>query len=243
MKHSRDTATKLSQGVAHLLKKNKVTVIDGHAKLAGQGKLAVEKDGKQVQDVEAKHIILAPGARARQLPHIEADGETVWTYREAMVPKEMPKKILVIGSGAIGMEFASFYHDMGVDVTVAEVVDRILPAEDREISDFARKTFEKKGIKIHTEANVEQVEKGKNGATATLKTKDGQTQQLEVDKVVLSVGIVANTENLGLDGTKVETERRTSKPTNGCAPASPASMRSAMPPARRGWRTRRATRA
>jgi dihydrolipoamide dehydrogenase len=210
VKHSRDTAKKLSQGVTHLLKKNKVTVIDGHAKLAGQGKLAVEKDGKKVQDVQAKHIILAPGARARQLPHIEADGETVWTYKEAMVPKEMPKKMLVIGSGAIGMEFASFYHDMGVDVTVAEVVDRILPAEDREISDFARKTFEKKGIKIHTEANVEKVEQGNNGktgATATLKTKDGKTQQLEVDKVVLSVGIVANTENLGLEGTKVETER------------------------------------
>jgi len=207
VKHSRDTAKTLTQGVTHLLKKNKVDVIDGHGKLAGKGTVAVEKDGKKVADVKGQHIILATGARARQLPNIEADGDVVWTYKEAMVPKKMPKKLLVIGSGAIGMEFASFYHDMGVDVTVAEMVDRILPAEDKEISDFARKSFEKKGMTIHTGAKVQEVKKTKGGATVKLETAKGKTEELQVDNIVLAVGIVGNVEDIGIDGTKIEVEK------------------------------------
>ncbi len=207
VQYSRKTAKTLSQGVQHLLKKNKVEVIDGHGRLAGQGKVAVEKDGKPVADLKAQHIILATGARARTLPNIEPDGEIVWTYKEAMVPKAMPKKLLVIGSGAIGMEFASFYHDMGVDVTVVEVLDRILPAEDPEISDFARKSFEKKGMKIFTGAKVTEVKNGKSNATARIETAKGKTEELTVDNVVLAVGIVGNVENIGLDGTNVKVEK------------------------------------
>lgn len=207
VKYSRDTAKKLTSGVQHLMKKNKIDVIDGHGKLAGRGKLAVEKDGKHVQDVTAEHIILAAGARARTLPDVEPDGEVVWTYKEAMVPKKMPKSLLVIGSGAIGMEFASFYNDMGVDVTVVEVMDRILPVEDAEISDFARKSFEKKGITIHTGAKVTGVETAKKGARATVETAKGKTETLEVDNVVLAVGIVGNSENLGLENTDVQVEK------------------------------------
>jgi len=207
VQYSRKTAKTLSQGVQHLLKKNKVEVIDGHGKLNGKGKVAVEKDGKPVADVKAQHIILATGARARTLPNIDADGEVVWTYKEAMVPNAMPKKLLVIGSGAIGMEFASFYHDMGVDVTVVEVLDRILPAEDPEISDFAKKSFEKKGMKIFTGAKVTEVKKGKSNATAKLETAKGKTEDLSVDNVVLAVGIVGNVENIGLEGTNVKVEK------------------------------------
>ncbi|RDD62105.1 dihydrolipoyl dehydrogenase [Ferruginivarius sediminum] len=207
VKYSRDTAKTLTQGVTHLLKKNKVDVIDGHGKLAGKGKVAVEKDGKKVADVQAKHIILATGARARALPNVEPDGKVIWTYKEAMVPKAMPKKLLVIGSGAIGMEFASFYSDMGVDVTVAEVVDRILPAEDEEISDFAKKSFEKKGMKIHTGAKVTGVKTNKNGATAKIETAKGKTEEIQVDNIVLAVGIVGNVENIGLDSTNIKVEK------------------------------------
>jgi len=207
VQYSRKTAKTLSQGVQHLLKKNKVEVIDGHGKLNGKGKVAVEKDGKPVADVKAKHIILANGARARTLPNIEADGEVVWTYKEAMVPKTMPKKLLVIGSGAIGMEFASFYHDMGVEVTVVEVLDRILPAEDPEISDFAKKSFEKKGMKIFTGAKVTEVKRGKSNATAKVETTKGKTEDLSVDNVVLAVGIVGNVENIGVEGTNVKVEK------------------------------------
>ncbi len=207
VKYSRDTANQLSNGVKHLLKKNKVDVIDGHGKLAGQGKVAVEKDGKSVGDLTAKHIVLATGARARTLPNIEVDGEVVWTYREAMVPKKMPKKLLVIGSGAIGMEFASFYHDMGTEVTVVEVMDRILPAEDEEISQFALKSFQKKGMTIHTGAKVGEVNTDKTSATVTVETAKGKTEEIKVDNVVLAVGIVGNVENIGLEGTKAKVEK------------------------------------
>src|ERR1700682_2846683 len=159
VKRSRGVAKQLSSGVAHLLKKNKVTVFDGHAKLAGKNTLAVEKDGKPVATLKAPHIILATGARARQLPGIEADGKLIWCYREAMVPTAMPKSLLVIGSGAIGIEFASFYLNMGATVTVVEVMDRVLPVEDEEISAFARKSFEKQGMKIITSATVKGVKK------------------------------------------------------------------------------------
>ena len=207
VKYSRDTAKQLTSGVQHLMKKNKVDVIDGHGKLAGKGTIAVEKDGKHVQDVAAQHVILATGARARTLPNVEPDGEVVWTYKEAMVPKAMPKSLLVIGSGAIGMEFASFYSDMGVDVTVVEVMDRILPVEDTEISDFARKSFQNKGITIHTGAKVTGVETGKSGARATVETGDGTTQTLDVENVVLAVGIVGNSENIGLENTNVQVDQ------------------------------------
>src|SRR5579863_7038179 len=148
VKRSRAVAKQLSQGVAHLLRKNKVTVIAGTAKLAGKQTLTVENDGKPVATLKAPHIILATGARARQLPGIEGDGKLIWTYKDAMVPPSMPKSLLVIGSGAIGIEFASFYRNMGADVTVVEVLPRILPVEDEEISTFAHKAFEKQGIKI-----------------------------------------------------------------------------------------------
>ena len=213
VKRSRQVAGQLSGGVKHLLKKNKVTVFDGHGKLngsaGGKRKLKVEKDGKSVADLTAKHVILATGARARQLPGLEADGSTVWTYKEAMVPDAMPKSILVVGSGAIGIEFASFYRTMGAEVTVVELVERILPAEDPEISDFARKTFEKQGIKILTGAKVTKVERSKNGsgqAKATVE-QGGKTQVIDVEKVISAVGIIGNTENIGLEGTKVKVER------------------------------------
>src|SRR5262249_38296925 len=162
---SRAVAKQLSNGVAYLLRKNKVTVIDGQGRLAGpmaqgQRKLAVTKDGKPVADVAAKHIILATGARARSLPGLDPDGKLVRTYKEAMIPEAIPKSLLVIGSGAIGIEFASFYRDMGAEVTVVEVLDRILPVEDEEISAFAHKAFEKQGIKLHTGATVKALKRG-----------------------------------------------------------------------------------
>ena len=152
---SRAVAKQLSNGVAYLLKKNKVTVFDGEGRLAGKGRLSVSKNGSAAADLAASHIILATGARARSLPALEPDGERIWTYKEAMVPTTIPKSLLVIGSGAIGIEFASFYNDMGTDVTVVEVLDRVLPVEDKEVSEFARKSFEKQGIKIHTGATVQ----------------------------------------------------------------------------------------
>src|ERR1700761_8604381 len=156
---SRAVAKQLSNGVGFLMRKNKVTVVMGEGKLAGKGKVAVTKDGKQIADLEAKHIILATGARARSLPGLEPDGKLVWTYKEAMVPEAMPKSLLVIGSGAIGIEFASFYRQLGSEVTVVEVMDRILPVEDEEVSAFARKAFEKQGIKIMTGATVKKLVK------------------------------------------------------------------------------------
>jgi dihydrolipoamide dehydrogenase len=213
VKRSRQVAGQLTNGVKHLLKKNKVTVFDGHGTLNGTAgdkrKLHVEKDGKGVADLTAKHVILATGARARSLPGLEPDGKHVWTYKEAMVPESMPKSVLVVGSGAIGIEFASFYHTLGAEVTVVELVDRIVPAEDPEISAFARKAFEKQGLKIMTEAKVTKVEKPKNGSGAVKATVEqgGKSQTLEVEKVISAVGIVGNVENLGLEGTKVEVDR------------------------------------
>jgi dihydrolipoamide dehydrogenase len=206
VERSRGIATQLSQGVGYLLKKNKVAVIDGHGKLAGKGKLKVEKDGKTVADVTAKHIILATGARARALPGMEPDGKLIWTYKEAMVPDVMPKSMLVVGSGAIGIEFASFYHTLGVDVTVVEVLSRVLPVEDEEISEFAHKAFEKDGMKIMTNATVTKLTKSADTVTATIE-KDGKSSDLTVDRVIMAVGIVGNVEELGLENTKVEVDR------------------------------------
>jgi dihydrolipoamide dehydrogenase len=205
VERSRKVAGQLSNGVKGLMKKHKVTVIDGEAKLKGRGAIAVAKDG-QNSEYSAKHIVLATGARAREFPGLEADGTLIWTYRHAMVPKEFPKKLLVVGSGAIGIEFASFYRTLGSEVTVVEVLDRVLPVEDEEISAFAARAFAKQGMTIKTSTTVSGLEKGNNQVTATLKAKDGKTEQITVDRVVLAVGIVGNVENIGLAeaGVKVE---------------------------------------
>jgi dihydrolipoamide dehydrogenase len=199
---ARKVADQLSNGVKFLMKKNKVTVIDGSAKLAGPGKLAVDKGDM----VLAKNIILATGARARVLPGMEPDGKLIWTYREAMVPETMPKSLLVVGSGAIGIEFASFYRNMGAEVTVVEVLDRVLPVEDAEISAFAHKAFEKQGMKIMTGATVKALKKGVDSVTATI-AAGSQTSDIAVDRVILAIGIVGNVEDLGLEGTKVKVEK------------------------------------
>ena len=202
VKRSRAVAKQLSQGVAHLLRKNKVTVFDGTGKLAGKQTLAVEKDGKPVATLKSQHIILATGARARQLPGIEGDGKLVWTYKDAMVPQSMPKSLLVIGSGAIGIEFASFYRNMGAEVTVVEVLPRILPVEDEEISAFAHKAFERQGIKIVVGAQVKGAKKGRDNVTVSVGDKE-----ITVDRVISAVGIVGNVENIGLEGTGVKVDR------------------------------------
>jgi len=206
VKRSRKVADQLSNGVKFLLRKNKVTVFDGHGRLAGKGSVAVEKDGKPVATLTAPHILLATGARARALPGLEPDGKLVWTYKEAMVPTAVPKRLLVVGSGAIGIEFASFYRDLGAEVTVVEVLERVLPVEDEEISAFARKAFEKQGMKIHTGATVKALKKGADSVTATIE-QGGKSQQITVDRVILAVGIVGNVEKLGLEGTKVRVEK------------------------------------
>jgi len=206
VERSRQIAAQLNGGVTHLLRKNKVTVFDGNGRLNGPGKVAVEKDGKAVADLTAKHIILATGARARSIPGLEPDGKLVWTYMEAMVPEIMPKSLLVVGSGAIGIEFASFYRSLGAEVTVAEILDQILPVEDEEISAFARKAFEKQGMSVHTSTTVKALQKAVNSVTATLEG-GGKTWDVAVDRVILAVGIVGNVENCGLEGSKVKVEK------------------------------------
>ena len=204
---SRQVAGKLSSGVAHLLKKHKVTVIDGAARLKAKGVIAVKgKDGKALADIEAKHIIIATGARARSLPGLEPDGKLIWTYKEAMLPDMTPKSLLVVGSGAIGIEFASFYNALGVKVTVVEIMDRILPVEDEEISALAKKSFEKQGMTIYTGAKVEKLDKNADSVKATLTLKDGKQKTEEFERVILAVGIAGNVENLGLEelGVKVD---------------------------------------
>ena len=203
---SRAVAKQLSNGVGYLLKKNQVSVIDGHGRLAGNGRLSVEKNGNQVAELSAPHIILATGARARTLPGLEPDGERVWSYKEAMVPPAIPKSLLVIGTGAIGIEFASFYRDMGTDITVVEMLDRILPIEDEEISEFARKSFERQGIRIHTGATVKALDHSGEQVSARIEAA-GKDIAVAVDKVILAVGIVGNVEDIGLENTKVEVQR------------------------------------
>ena len=203
---SRAVAKRLSDGVGFLMRKNKVTVVMGEGKLAGRGKIAVIKDGKPAADLEAKHIILATGARARSLPGLEPDGKLVWTYKEAMIPDAIPASLLVVGSGAIGIEFASFYRDMGAEVSVVEVLPRILPVEDEEISAFAHKAFEKQGIKLHTGATVKSLKKGKDEITATIEA-GGKSFEITVDRVISAVGIVGNVEGFGIEGTGVKVDR------------------------------------
>ena len=206
VQRSRKVAGQLAAGVKHLLKKNKVTVIDGHGRLAGRGKVTVEKDGKKVADLTAKHVVLATGARARTLPGLEPDGKLVWTYKEAMVPDAMPKSLLVVGSGAIGIEFASFFRTLGAEVTVVEILDRILPVEDAEISAFARKSFEKQGMKIVTGVTVKRLKKSDSAVTATIEAA-GKSSELTVERAILAVGIVGNVEDIGLDGTKIKVDK------------------------------------
>ncbi len=210
VERSRKVAGQLNGGVTFLMKKHKIAVFMGSAKLDGVAgglrKVAVAgKDGKTTA-LTAKNVILATGARARELPGMEADGKLIWTYREAMVPPAIPKSLLVIGSGAIGIEFASFYRTFGAEVTVVEVMDRVLPVEDADISAFARKAFEKQGMKIMTSATVKALKKGANSVTATIEV-GGKAQDITVERAISAVGIVGNVENLGLDGTKVKVDR------------------------------------
>jgi dihydrolipoamide dehydrogenase len=206
VKRSRAVADQLSRGVKGLLRKSKVTVLDGDAKLAGAGRVLVTGKDGAAQELRSDAIVLATGARAKSLPGIEADGELVWTYREAMVPREIPKRLLVIGSGAIGIEFASFYRALGSEVTVVEVLPRILPAEDEEISVFARKAFEKEGIAIHTNARVEDLARSGGGLVAKLATEQGAVEA-SFDRAILSVGVTGNVESLGLETTRARAER------------------------------------
>ncbi|OYD85165.1 dihydrolipoyl dehydrogenase [Azospirillum brasilense] len=206
VQRSRKVAGQLNGGVKHLLKKNKVAVIEGEAKLLGKGQVAVTKGGAAVGTFGAKNIIIATGARARTLPGLEDDGNLVWTYRKAMTPNTTPKSLLVIGSGAIGIEFASFYNELGAKVTVVEVMDRILPVEDEEISTFARKQFEKQGMRIITNGKAGNLRKGADSVTVAVEA-NGKTEDITVDRVILAVGITPNTENLGLENTKVQTDR------------------------------------
>ncbi len=207
VKRSRKVAKRLTMGVTALLKKNQVDVIDGFARLTGGGRVSVEKDGAPVADLEARHIILSTGARARVLPGLEPDGDRVWTYKEAMVPGSLPASVLVIGSGAIGMEFASFYGDLGSDVTVVETLPRILPVEDEEISAAAAKQFKRRKIAMHTSATVSALDKKADGVTATITAESGETTELTVERVILAVGITGNVEDIGLEGTGVQVDR------------------------------------
>jgi dihydrolipoamide dehydrogenase len=204
VKRSRAVAKQLNSGVGHLLKKNKVTAYMGEASLPAKGRVRVKTD-KGTEELTAKNIVLATGARARELPGLEADGDLVWTYKHALVPPHMPKKLLVIGSGAIGIEFASFYNTLGAETTVVEVMDRILPVEDAEISAFAKKAFEKQKMTIMEKAMVKQLDRGKGKVTAHIEV-GGKLEKHAFDTVISAVGIVGNTEGLGLEdlGVKVE---------------------------------------
>jgi len=214
VQRSRGVVKRLNDGVGYLFKKNKVTVIWGEATLDAPGKLTVKKSAVEAPKgslgegtYQAKHIIIATGARPRVLPGLEPDKKLVWTYFEAMVPDKMPKSLLVVGSGAIGIEFASFFHTMGADVTVVEVLPQILPVEDAEISKFAQKAFEKQGIKLLINTKVTKLEKKSDSVVATIDDGKGKPQTIEVDRVISAVGVVGNIENLGLEKLGVKTDR------------------------------------
>src|SRR5689334_12899712 len=216
IKRSRGVAGRMNSGVAFLMKKNKVSVIWGEATIDAPGKITVKasktpapKDALGPGAYQAKHIIIATGARPRVLPGLEPDKKLVWTYFEAMNPDKMPKSLLVVGSGAIGIEFASFYRTLGADVTVVEVLPQILPVEDAEIAAFARKSFEKQGIKILTGAKVTRLDKKADSVTATIDDGKGKTATVTVERVISAVGVTGNIENLGLEKLGVKTERGT----------------------------------
>ncbi len=202
VERSRKVAGQLNAGVKGLMKKNKVTVVEGDGAITGKGKLTVSKDGARTE-LQAKHIIIATGARARDLPFAKADGKRIWTYRHAMVPAEMPTRLLVIGSGAIGVEFASFYSDMGAEVTIVEMLDRILPVEDEDVSAFVHKALVKQGMKIHVSSGVDRLEAGLDGVKATLKGGAVETYS----HAIVAIGIVPNSENIGLEALGVKTDR------------------------------------
>src|SRR4051795_8433043 len=211
---SRGVSKRLNDGVGFLMKKNKVTVIWGEAVIDAPGKITVKKSQAEAPKgalgegaYQAKHIVLATGARPRVLPGLEPDKKLVWTYFEAMVPDRMPKSLLVVGSGAIGIEFASFFRTMGAEVTVVEVLPQVLPVEDSEIAKFAHRAFEKQGIKILTDTKVTKLEKKSDSVVATLDDGKGKTQSIEVDRVISAVGVVGNIENLGLEKLGVKTDR------------------------------------
>jgi dihydrolipoamide dehydrogenase len=206
VERSRNVAKQLNQGVTHLMKKNKIAVVMGEGKLTGKGKLSVAADpgsgagaGGKTTELAAKHIIVATGARARELPFAKSDGKRIWTYRHAMTPPEMPTELLVIGSGAIGIEFASFYADLGAKVTVVEMLDRVVPVEDSEVSDHLAKSLTKQGMTIHTRAGVESLKADAKGVTATIKTADGKASEHKFSHAIVAVGITPNTENIGLE--------------------------------------------
>ncbi len=206
IERSRAVAKQLTDGVKFLMKKNKIEVIEGEGALKAATTVTVKgKDGK-AQDFTAKNVILATGARAREFGSLKADGKNIWTYKDALIPTEMPKSLLVIGSGAIGMEFASFYHDMGAKVHVVEVLDRILPQEDQEVSAFALRTFKKQGMTIEVGVTVEGLKVGAKGVTATFKGGKSATTET-YDKVILAIGITGNVENLGLEAAGVKVEK------------------------------------
>ena len=215
VKRSRGVAKQLNQGVTHLMKKNKITVHMGDGKLLAANTLSVTKDGK-TEELTAKNIIIATGARARDLLFAPADGKRIWTYRHAMVPPEMPKKLLVIGSGAIGIEFASFYNDMGADVTVVEMLDRIVPVEDADVSAFLEKSLTKQGMTIMTGAGVESLQATATGVSASIKGKDGKVVTSEFTHCIVAIGIVPNTENIGLEALGVEMDRGFLKTDTNC---------------------------
>ncbi len=206
VERSKGVSKQLNGGVGHLLKKNKVTVFDGTGTLTAAGKMTVEGKDKKKTALTAKNIIIATGARARTLPGLEPDGKLVWTYREALRPDTMPKSLLVVGSGAIGIEFADFYSTLGADVTVVEIFDKILPVEDDEISKLAQKQLGKHGLKFRTGTKVSKLDKKSNQVTATLE-KNGKTEQITVDRVISAVGVVGNIENLGLEALGIKTDR------------------------------------
>jgi dihydrolipoamide dehydrogenase len=204
---SRKVSAQLTSGIGHLMKKNKIDVHMGTGVLSAPGKITVTGADGKTADITAKNVILATGARARALPGLEPDGKIVWTYREALQPDVMPKSLLVVGSGAIGIEFASFFNTLGCKVTVVEVMDRILPVEDEEISKMAQKSFEKQGMRILTKSSVEAIKTTKTGATATVKTAGGKTETIKAERVIMAVGITGNVEGLGLEELGVKVDR------------------------------------
>jgi dihydrolipoamide dehydrogenase len=204
---SRTVARQLSSGVSHLLKKNNVHVFDGFGTLLGNGKLTVDKKGQEPVLLKGKHILLATGSRSKIIPGLEPDGNLVWTSKEALVPKERLKSLLVIGAGAIGIEFASFYNTFGTKVTVVELMDQILPAEDKEIADFARNQLEKQGIQFHLKAKVTKLQRHSDAVTVTVEKK-AETSCFIVDKVIVAVGVTPNVENIGLDNAGVALDER-----------------------------------
>jgi dihydrolipoamide dehydrogenase len=204
---SRAVAKQLNQGVTHLMKKNKIAVVMGEGKLTAKDKLSVTSGDGKTTELSAKHIIVATGARARDLPFAKADGKRIWTYRHAMTPPEMPTELLVIGSGAIGIEFASFYADLGAKVTVVEMLDRVVPVEDAEVSDQLAKSMKKQGLTILTSAGVESLKADAKGVAARIKTSDGKSAEQRFSHVIVAVGILPNTENIGLEPLGVKTTK------------------------------------